>query len=346
MKKFLSYMKIIIPDSVKAIIKKLIPLGLIKKYRSKTYIIDLVGSCNLKCPSCPSGSYMKMNPYGYMNEDLFEKIVKRISIEDPFTTVALYNWTEPMLHTKLPEFIQILNKYELQSTLSSNLNILKNVENFAKSNPTHLTISLSGFTQDIYEVGHRGGDIEIVKENMSVLSRALKKYNSSTNVTVYYHKYKHNTHEVKIMQKFAEDLGFNFGSGWAYYMPIERVLEYKNNKLIAEEKKFIKNNIALDLNNVIEKSMQFKNEECSLQENIITMNHKGDIQLCCGVYDYNKFTIGHYLDMSTDEIIRKIKQNSFCKTCKANALHVYSTWHNYPELQDVFNKNAEDNLNV
>ena len=85
-----------------------------------------------------------------------------------------------------------------------------NLKEFAKSNPGGITISLSGFTQKIYEIAHKGGNIEVVKENMKKLSSALREAKVSTIVSVYYHKYRYNLDEVKLMEEFAKSLGFGF----------------------------------------------------------------------------------------------------------------------------------------
>lgn len=322
----------------------MLPTKFLSKYASKTYIIDIVGSCNLSCPSCPSGSYKKKNPSGFMNQETFEKIIKRISFEEPGTTVALYNWTEPLFHPKLPIFINLVHSYGLKCTLSTNLNILKNENELAKANPESITISLSGFYQDTYVIGHENGDIEVVKNNMLKLSNAIKKHNATIDVTVYFHKYKYNLKEVSLMKEFSEKLGFNFGSGWAYYMPLERVLDYKKNIISIEEKEFIEDNLALNLNEAITASNKLKEKKCTLQDNIITINHKGDVQLCCAVYDASKFSLGQYVDMDTKEITEKINTHSFCNICQKNGLHIYCTWHNYPELHTKFDTIATENM--
>ena len=56
--------------------------------------------------------------------------------------------------------------------LSSNLNFLKDEKSLLTAGVKTIRISLSGFTQSIYEQGHRGGNIEKVKANMRRLSAA------------------------------------------------------------------------------------------------------------------------------------------------------------------------------
>lgn len=328
----LTVIKNIVPKRIKNIIKLMLPKKILNNFVRTTYIIDVVGSCNLSCPSCPSGDYVKKNPSGMMKKELFEKIIHRIAKDDPGATVSLYNWTEPMLHTKIDEFIIVVKNAGLKATLSTNLNLLRDADLIAKANPDGITVSLSGFTNDVYRVGHKGGDIELVKKNMIKLSDSLKKFKSSTDISVYYHKYFHNLHETDLMKKFSESLGFSFGDGWAYYMPIERVLDYQYEKLPSKDVEFIKEHIVFDINQFISKCSSINNYDCSLQENIITMNFKGEVQLCCAVYDYEKFKLGNYLDMDKKEIFNKMKIHGFCKQCKANSLHTYCTWHNFEEL--------------
>ena len=71
------------------------------------YLIDIVGGCNLACPSCPVGNSTEAaRPSGAMSVDLFKAIIAKIRADQPrVRKVALYNWTEPMLHPRLPQFI-------------------------------------------------------------------------------------------------------------------------------------------------------------------------------------------------------------------------------------------------
>ena len=74
--------------------------------RKYQYNVDVVGSCNLRCPACPVGNaWGGTRPKGHMKVAYFEEVVKKIARETPSrtTTVALYDWGEPTIHPHLPD---------------------------------------------------------------------------------------------------------------------------------------------------------------------------------------------------------------------------------------------------
>jgi len=139
--------------------------------------IDIISTCNLSCPTCPQGQKPNNIRGGQMKLDLFRKIVSKLKSDFPqLKTITLYNWTEPLLHNKLPDFVEIVKKAGFGCDLSANLNHIKNLEAVIKKDPDHIRVSLSGFTQEIYQIGHRNGDIETVKQNMRTLSNLVSTY--------------------------------------------------------------------------------------------------------------------------------------------------------------------------
>ncbi|MBL8825980.1 MAG: radical SAM protein, partial [Planctomycetaceae bacterium] len=169
--------------------------------RPMDFVIDVVGNCNLRCPSCPVGNMGAINPNGLLDVELFKKLMAKGAKDYNISHVELYNWAEPFLHPELPKLIQIVKSYDLPCWLSSNLNVIRNVEEALRANPDFLRISLSGFTQPVYEEGHAKGNVERVKANMRLLSEARRKVgNCTTNIQVFYHKYKYNLHEVEPMR--------------------------------------------------------------------------------------------------------------------------------------------------
>ncbi len=333
------------PKGLKNIIPGRVKNFLRARYVSKTVIIDIVGTCNLKCPSCPNGYFENKNSIGMMSLDVFKKILEKIKREHPGAIVALYNWTEPFLHPQIVEFVKAIRAYGLKPKLSTNLNLLPlNLDEFVSANPGGITISLSGFTQKTYEIAHKGGNIETVKENMLKLISALRKANSPAIATVYYHKYLHNLNEVEPMEKFAKSLGFSFGADWAYFMPIEGVKKYIEGTLPESEVNFIETALALNIKDAVEEAKAFKNEQCLFPSTLLTIDWRGQVQLCCGVYDSNRFSIGSYLDTPSEIIEERLRHHPFCGECVKNGLHVYVSWHGNKEIRPVYEKIAEKQI--
>src|SRR4051812_47179122 len=156
--------------------------------------IDVFSYCNLRCPTCIVGNGfgdIHEWPKGLMSTDLLGRILDKAKSECRIASVGLYNWTEALLHPNLPALVREVKTRDLQCWLSSNLNILRNEEALFAENPDFFRVSVSGFTQPVYEVGHRAGNIEKVKHNMAVLAEAKAKTGATTAIQVYYHRYKY-----------------------------------------------------------------------------------------------------------------------------------------------------------
>jgi MoaA/NifB/PqqE/SkfB family radical SAM enzyme len=306
--------------------------------------IDVLGSCNLKCPSCPVGNFTDArNPTGFMSPVLLEQIMQKATSESQVNGVQLFNWTEPLLHPQLAELVTIVQSYGVACGLSSNLNILKNIDDVMSANPHNFRVSVSGFNQTIYGVTHRGGDIERVKKNMVALSESKIRTGSQTIINVLYHRYVGNLDDELLMKKFSEDLGFNFETSWSFMMPIEKVLAYVGENiaettLTNEDLKLIQK-LSLPLREAIDISQKYKNSDCDLRDGQMTLDFQGNVQLCCGVYDSSRFTLGSFLSVSSTELQKLKYQHDLCTKCMDKGIHVYFVF-GAPE----FNKIAINNI--
>lgn len=120
--------------------------------------IDVVGNCNLKCPSCPVGNWGEFSqPQKSMSTGLLSRILDKAKEECVVSGVGLFNWTEPLLHPDLAGMVKIVQDKGIKCSLSSNLNITKNLSDVLSVNPSSFRISLSGFSQSVYSKTHRGG---------------------------------------------------------------------------------------------------------------------------------------------------------------------------------------------
>lgn len=310
--------------------------------------VDIVGTCNLRCPSCPVGNMGPVNESGLMSEELFRKIVTKAIDECGIRSVMLFNWTESLLHPRLPDFVRFVKARQLYCMLSSNLNVVHDIDALLRARPDHIRISLSGFTQDVYGRTHRRGDIERVKDNMRRLSAAWKRLKArSTRIVVYYHKYRHNLHEIEPMRRLATELGFEFEDAWAYYMPLEKLMRLLDGGLPETERRFVEETFALPIVESVEAAKAMgPGHRCDLLEDQLVVNVRGELALCCTVYDMadgpNK--LGHYLDMTPADISGRKRGHPTCADCGRHNLHLHYGYYNQPTLRKVYDELAVRNI--
>jgi pyruvate-formate lyase-activating enzyme len=304
---------------------------------------DLVGSCNLRCPSCPVGSMQGTNTKGLIDDSLFDAILAKLAREFPRWQLHFYNWTEPLIHPSINRFCRSAAEAGFHLHLSSNLNHLKDPEGLMAAGMKTFRISLSGFTQPVYGIGHRGGAIEKVKTNMRRLSDAKRTTGSRTRIHVYFHKYRHNLHELEAMRAYATELGFEFCADWAFLMPVEKLVQYMDGTLSDSEREFADRSLVPRVGDAIEAMLPERESSCELIDQLV-LDFQGNVSLCCAVYDAKRNFIGRYLDRSWPELQATKYAHSTCTTCMRNAAHVLYTHFSKPELVNRMRELVERQL--
>jgi MoaA/NifB/PqqE/SkfB family radical SAM enzyme len=312
------------------------------------YWIDILGTCNLRCPSCAVGNSEDKNRFtGLMDLKLFEEIIQKIVKEapEPFT-IGLFNWAEAFLHPQLPRFIEITNKYGLFSMLSTNFNKTKNLVEVIKAKPNHLRISLSGYYQSAYSKTHKKGDIEVVKTNMYNLREILDNLDSKVAVEVCYHKYIHNMRDdFRMMRLLCNELGFIFHPVWAFFAPYEKLLSYyeDKDKLSAEDLELI-GLLAISPDEYKSVSMKYKEHDCQLRAKNMVINADGSVSLCCAVYDSKYNISANFLETAHQELQKRKYSNPACASCMKHGIHmtyVYGGDKGIHELNEIGEKNLK-----
>jgi MoaA/NifB/PqqE/SkfB family radical SAM enzyme len=201
------------------------------RMRSWRYFLEINSACTLKCPSCTKGNvegYEHEN--GFMDWSLMERILDKIKSENPSAIVFTYGNSEPFVHPRLAECIAAIKSRGLRAEFSTNLNFVRRLDDVLAARPDFIIISVSGFYQETYVKGHAGGDIEKVKANMKLLSEAHARAEHKTNISVNFHVYNDNGHEVELMEEYAKSLGINFFTSLARAISMENTLQYCRSK--------------------------------------------------------------------------------------------------------------------
>lgn len=292
------------------------------------YYIDVFSHCNLRCPSCPVGNWTKgeaLSEGGLMSADLLRRLLEKATREATVKSVGLYNWTEPLLHPNIAELLALVKSFGIFTSISTNLNKLEREDELLASGVDWIRISVSGFTQEIYERGHRHGDIERVKANMQRLAAARDRQKAKTDIEVFYHRYIDNEADEAAMKAFAEGLGFRFVKAWAYFMPVEKMLTLLHpdrpfTKLTAEDQALIER-LALEPKQAAEISRQHHLKDCDLY-NYLTLDTTGEVYLCCAVSARESNRLGNYLDLPLAEIQARQRKHDLCGPCMEDGLQV------------------------
>ncbi len=321
---------------------------------SWSFDVDIVGRCNLSCPSCPVGN-MAGTPLqsGYMSPKLLDQIVGKAVSECNVTNFALYNWTEPFIHPKLPEMISVVKAHNIGCDISTNLNLAKQIDAVVSAKPDTIKISVSGFNQKSYGTTHRGGNIELVKQNMQMLADAKKSYDSPTRILVIFHRYLDNQDEESSMRKFAFSLDFDFTTYWAYLMPLEKNLAFLKLKpsvtQFTKQDKALVNQLAFPLEKALSVARDENVSQCRLRDNQMAINSEGKVMLCCSVFDQSKYLLADYLDTPIQDLQKMKHSHEMCTKCMQAGLHVMMTFgdNKLPRfalrLEKMIRQNIQDN---
>jgi pyruvate-formate lyase-activating enzyme len=312
--------------------------------------LEISSACNLFCPSCTKGNQKSVegrkyeHQSGFMDPDLMERILDKIKSENPEAICFLYGNSEPWLHPRLPECITAVKKRGLGAQFSTNLNHMQRVEETLAAQPDMIIVSLSGFTQDVYEKGHAGGKIERVKANMATLGTFNQLAKPKVRISVNYHVYTDNSHEIEPMRAYATECGLEFFTSTARAISMENTIQWLREK---DGSTYEVQEDRPDWNKVLPKpSQQWRDTMARLKippdkaremyakypvspvcpvgaGGIFTfIRHDGKTSMCSCVAD-RRITVGDYLTTTPDEMIAQRTNHAICQQCIKYRLNLY-----------------------
>ncbi|MDD5570017.1 MAG: radical SAM/SPASM domain-containing protein, partial [Bacteroidales bacterium] len=213
--------------------------------------IEPTNYCNLKCHECPSGSDLLTREKGYIDLNLYKKIIDEIHKKIIYLTLHFQG--EPYSHPKIFELIKYASEKKMLVTISTNGHFLSK-ENAAKtieSDLDKIIISLDGTTQKSYSAYRKGGSLEKVIEgieNIVKVKNELKRKNPF--VVLQFLVFSHNENEISEIKNLAKKLNVNkleFKSAQIYDFEKGNILIPSNEKYSrykkVGEKYFIKNKL-------------------------------------------------------------------------------------------------------
>jgi radical SAM protein with 4Fe4S-binding SPASM domain len=168
---------------------------------------ELTNNCNLRCPECSSGSGSMTRAHGYMEIDLFQKVIGELS---PYLyNINLYFQGEPMLHPRFFTFLELGRN--LRTVVSTNGHFLNedSAEKIVKSGLSTLIISLDGLDQETYSAYRINGSFQTVMNGLKALSLAKKRFSSPLKIEIQFLVNRLNEHQIRSVKVMASEFGFS-----------------------------------------------------------------------------------------------------------------------------------------
>lgn len=289
------------------------------------YAIDVVGGCNLRCPTCPVGQGAEL-PKGLMQRELFQSILQKI-VKDQAPhrpDIWLFNWGEPLLHPQLGGLIDDVRQAGLTSFVSSNLHHSDRVDELMRANPDRMKVSLSSLRQEAYGQTHVRGDIARVVANLHALAQARDRHKATTQIWIGHHLYRHTLQDQPQVQALALSLGFGYVPSTAIEAPIETALRRLSpmNVLSVPEPfhdQLLTTPEEISAHMKAHRSGRF---DCELRFNMTSIQHEGRVTLCCGTTQTLASEPIEFLAHSHAALEQKKYEHPFCSQCMKHNLHL------------------------
>jgi radical SAM protein with 4Fe4S-binding SPASM domain len=166
---------------------------------------ELTNQCNLRCPECASGSKMIKRGQGFMDIELYKKVISDLG---PYLYyISLYFQGESMMHPQFFSFIS-LNK-NINTIVSTNGHFLtaENSEKLAISGLRKLIVSLDGMNQETYSEYRQNGSLEKVVSGIRNVAAAIKHHNSQLKLELQFLVNGYNEYQIPEAKIFAHEVG-------------------------------------------------------------------------------------------------------------------------------------------
>jgi radical SAM protein with 4Fe4S-binding SPASM domain len=136
----------------------------------KTYWIDIINVCNLKCVMCPQAHGLS-RPSAVMDMDLFKRIVDQVCGNGPL--LKLYLSGEPLMHKHLIEMIDYAGKSGCKTMIHTNATLLTEEmsRKLLATSLDFISFSFDGCTAEVYEKVRPPAKFHEVKSNIETFLR-------------------------------------------------------------------------------------------------------------------------------------------------------------------------------
>ena len=270
----------------------------------KKIYIEITNICNLKCEFCPETCREKRS----MSIQEFEKVIEKI--QGYTNLVTLHVKGEPLLHKNLEEILQILDKYNLKTNITTNGTLIKEkLEIIKKSKAVRqINFSIHSITQN---ENLNNQYLQDIFESVEKLEDKIISYR---------------LWNIQSLQE--NDININIIKSLEDYYNIKNLKEklLKNNSVKLKENLFINQDIEFTWPDINKEKIIKKGRCLALKEQIAILVD-GTVVPCC-LDNNGDIPLGNIFEETIEAILKNpksvaIKKNfengiitcELCKTC-------------------------------
>jgi organic radical activating enzyme len=138
--------------------------------------IETTDACHLRCPGCRYATGGRKN--ARLNYDLYKGLID--DLKDYLIEVSLYDQGEPLLDQRIHSFVNYASARNIGTSISTSLSMPlsdRDLDKLVLSGLDYLIVSIDGITQSVYEKYRKGGDLNLVFNNLTRLIQFKRKRN-------------------------------------------------------------------------------------------------------------------------------------------------------------------------
>lgn len=179
--------------------------------------LELWNECNAGCLFCrdKKGVIHDLNPAGGPGRIAKGKLPANTAttiidqLKNDILMAVLYTNGEPLLYPDLSHVIRFASERRVATMIATNGLTLTNEKSqeILSAGLDFIKIQLSGFTQEIYSIQIRYGNVETLKDNIRNLAKINREGGYKTVILIDYILYNYNRHQLPLVREFCRKLG-------------------------------------------------------------------------------------------------------------------------------------------
>ena len=258
--------------------------------QSSPYImgIDPSSICQLRCPICPTGVENESRRVGekisirnrtMLESDLFIALLDEVG--EKLFYIMFYNWGEPLLNKRLPDYLRKTKSLQICTEIHTNLSFRisdEYMQEILTSGVDIIAASIDGFSQENYQQYRRGGNFDLCLENITRLATMRDRLGLQTDIIWNFLVFSFNEHEIDLARKYCEENGITFNQREAYIDKPEWLPSYRREEANASSAE-------KPAGQPSQKGMAKSPVPCSWHYNYSLVNADGSVSPCCAPWE-------------------------------------------------------------